>query len=295
MLPPHLKGYIQIATAAVLFGLIGIFVKLTTQMPLGSIIFYRLLFGLVAIALFFACCRRLSELRPGQKKQYIFLLGLMQAGTMLFYFLSVKYTSVSIAALLLYTAPVYVTLLSPFLLKEYINHRSIFALAISIIGVILVIRPDTLFQDVDHTYLIGLAAGLLSGLLYGGMIITSRYLKDDYTGTTQGTWALLITLILFTPYSVAITAEVLLDNLVVLVLFGIISTALAIVLYLSGLMQVRAQNASIVALLEPASAVVFAYLILSEPITVSMLAGGALILLGAVIITRERPVEIAHE
>jgi len=77
MLPTHLKGYIQIATAAVLFGLIGIFVKLTTQMPLGSIIFYRLLFGLVAITLFFACCRRLSELRLGQKKQYILLLGLM--------------------------------------------------------------------------------------------------------------------------------------------------------------------------------------------------------------------------
>jgi len=295
MLPPHLKGYIQIATAAVLFGLIGIFVKLTTQMPLGSIIFYRLLFGLVAIALFFACCRRLSELRLGQKKQYILLLGLMQAGTMLSYFISVKHTSVSIAVLLLYTAPVYVTLLSPLLLKEYINRRSIFALVISIIGVILVIRPDTLFQDVDYTYLIGLAAGLVSGVLYGGMTLTSRYLKDDYTGTTQAAWALLITLLIFTPYSVAITQKVLLDNLGVLVLFGLISTALALVLYLSGLMQVRAQNASIVALLEPASAVVFAYLILSEPVTVSMLAGGALILLGAVIISRERPVEIANE
>jgi len=295
MLPTHLKGYIQIATAAVLFGLIGIFVKLTTQMPLGSIIFYRLLFGLVAIALFFACCRRLSELRLGQKKQYILLLGLMQAGTMLSYFISVKHTSVSIAVLLLYTAPVYVTLLSPLLLKEYINRRSIFALVISIIGVILVIRPDTLFQDVDYTYLIGLAAGLVSGVLYGGMTLTSRYLKDDYTGTTQAAWALLITLLIFTPYSVAITQKVLLDNLGVLVLFGLISTALALVLYLSGLMQVRAQNASIVALLEPASAVVFAYLILSEPITASMLAGGALILLGAVIISRERPVEIANE
>jgi drug/metabolite transporter (DMT)-like permease len=295
MLPPHLKGYIQIATAAVLFGLIGIFVKLTTQMPLGSIIFYRLLFGLVAIALFFACCRRLSELRLGQKKQYILLLGLMQAGTMLSYFISVKHTSVSIAVLLLYTAPVYVTLLSPLLLKEYINRRSIFALVISIIGVILVIRPDTLFQDVDYTYLIGLAAGLVSGVLYGGMTLTSRYLKDDYTGTTQAAWALLITLLIFTPYSVAITQKVLLDNLGVLVLFGLISTALALVLYLSGLMQVRAQNASIVALLEPASAVVFAYLILSEPVTASMLAGGALILLGAVIISRERPVEIANE
>jgi len=214
---------------------------------------------------------------------------------MLSYFLSVKYTSVSIAALLLYTAPVYVILLSPFLLKEYINRRSIFALAISIIGVILVIRPDTLFQDVDHTHLIGLAAGLVSGLLYGGMIITSRYLKDYYTGTTQGTWALLITLLIFSPYSVAITPKILLDNLVVLVLFGLISTALALVFYLSGLMQVRAQNASIVALLEPASAVVFAYLILSEPVTVSMLAGGALIILGAVLVSRERPVEGTHQ
>jgi len=219
----------------------------------------------------------------------------MQAGTMLSYFISVKHTSVSIAVLLLYTAPVYVTLLSPLLLKEYINRRSIFALVISIIGVILVIRPDTLFQDVDYTYLIGLAAGLVSGVLYGGMTLTSRYLKDDYTGTTQAAWALLITLLIFTPYSVAITQKVLLDNLGVLVLFGLISTALALVLYLSGLMQVRAQNASIVALLEPASAVVFAYLILSEPITASMLAGGALILLGAVIISRERPVEIANE
>jgi drug/metabolite transporter (DMT)-like permease len=290
-----LKGYIQIATAAVLFGLIGIFVKLTTQMPLGSIIFYRLLFGIIAIALFFTCCGRLSELLVVQKKQYILLLGLLQAGTMLSYFFSVKHTSVSIAVLLLYTAPVYVTLLSPLLLKEYINRRSIFALVISIIGVILVILPDTFIGNVDHIYLIGLAAGLVSGLTYAGMTLASRYLKDYYTGTAQGAWALLITMLIFSPYSVAITPQVLLDNLAVLILFGLISTALALVLYLNGLMQVRAQNASIVALLEPASAVVFAYLILSEPVTVSMLAGGALILLGAVIITREKPVEIAHE
>ena len=295
MLPPHLKGYTQIATGAILYGLIGIFVKMTTQMPLGSIIFYRLLFGLIAIAIFFACCRRLSELRVVKKKQYILLLGLMQAGTMLSYFFSLKHTSVSIAVLLLYTAPVYVTLLSPLLLKEYISHRSIFALAISIVGVILVIRPGTLFQDVDYTYLIGLAAGLMSGLFYGVMTITSRYLKDFYTGTAQGAWALLITLLIFSPYSVAITAKVLLDNLTVLFMFGLIPTALALVFYLSGLMQVRAQNASIVALLEPASAVVFAYLILSEPVTVSMLAGGALILLGAVLVSRERPVECTHQ
>lgn len=295
MLPLHFKAYLQIATAALLFGLIGIFVKLTTQMPIGSIIFYRLLIGLAAVGLFFTCCRRLSELRPGAKKQYLLLLGLLQAGTMLSFFFSVRHTSVSIAVLLLYTAPVYVTLLSPLLLKEGITRRSISALVLAVIGVILVIRPESLLQDIHDLYILGLAAGLVSGMAYAGIILTSRYLKDYYTGTAQGTWALLITMLIFSPYSAAVTPGILLDNLPVLILFGLIPTALGLVLYLTGLMQVRAQNASIIALLEPVSAVVFAYLILSEPISLSMLAGGVLILLGALIISRERPVECTHQ
>jgi EamA domain-containing membrane protein RarD len=65
MLSPLLKGHVQVAS--ILFGTIGIFVSLTSQMPIGSIIFYRLLFGIAAIALFFACCCRLSELHPKEK------------------------------------------------------------------------------------------------------------------------------------------------------------------------------------------------------------------------------------
>jgi hypothetical protein len=60
-------------------------------------------------------------------------------------------------------------------------------------------------------------------------------------------------------------------------------------------MQVRAQNSSIVALPEPANVVVFAYLLLCEPVTASMLAGRALILLDAVLFSRERPVACTHQ
>ncbi|MCK4928863.1 MAG: EamA family transporter [Methanosarcinales archaeon] len=294
MYPPHLKGHLQIAAAATLFGLIGIFVKLTTQMPLGSIIFYRLLFGLIAIAIFFGCCGRLSELRLRDKKGYILLLGLFQAGTMFSYFFSVKYTSVSIAVLLLYTAPVYVTLLSPLILKEHVTRSSLLALGISSAGVFMVIQPGNLFQGVNSMYIIGLAAGLVSGLCYASIIITSRYLREYYSGTAQAAWALFITMVIFSPYAVAIPGRVVLDNLSVLVLFGLLPTAVALIFYLNGLMRVRAQSASIIALLEPVSAVVFAFIILSEPVTYATIMGGGLILVGAVLVSREWGVESSH-
>ena len=295
MVSPHLKGLLQVASASILFGTIGIFVSLTSQMPIGSIIFYRLLFGMAAIALFFACCGRLSELHPNEKKQYLLLLGILQAGTMLSYFVSVKHTTVSIAVLLLYTAPIYVTLLSPLTLKEPITRRNLSALVLSLAGVILVIRPGAVLHDTDSMYLIGLGCGLISGLLYACMILTSGYLKDYYTGTAQAAWAIVITLTIFLPYSAAISGGVLLDNLYLLILLGLLPTAASLTLYFSGLAYVRAQNASIIALLEPISAVVFAFVILSQPITSTILAGGALILLGALMVSRERGVEAVYK
>ena len=246
---PLLKGHIEVASAAILFGTIGIFVSLVNRMPIGSIIFYRLLFGITAIAIFFACCGRLGELRLKENKRYIFLLGILQAGTMLSYFISVKYTTVAISVLLLYTAPIYVTLLSPLLLKEPVTRRSLSALVLSMAGVILVIQPGAVFQDMGSMYAIGLLCGLISGLLYACMILTSRYLKGYYTGTAQAAWAIIITLVIFLPYSTAISSGVLLDNLYLLILLGLLPTAASLTLYFSGLAYVRAQNASIIALL----------------------------------------------
>lgn len=287
----HIKGYIQVAAAAVLFGLIGIFVKLVSDMQLGSIIFYRLLISLAVIAVYFAISGRFSDLRLKESKIFIVLLGLFQAATMFGFFSSIKYTTVPIAVLLLYTAPIYVALLSPIVLKERITQHGLAALILSITGVIMIIQPGAVLGE--EMYGIGLVAGLVSGLAYAGMILTSRHLRHQYSGTVQAAWALFLTMVIFTPYS-AVPAGVLMDNLLILCLFGLVPTV-ALVLYLSGLAHVRAQNASIVGLLEPASAVVFAFIILREPISSTTLIGGMLILSGAVIVSRERPVEYVHE
>jgi drug/metabolite transporter (DMT)-like permease len=295
MYSPLLKGHLQVASASILFGTIGILVSLTSQMPIGSLIFYRLFFGIAAIVILFACCGRLSELHPKEKKQYLLLLGILQAGTMFSYFISVKYSTVSIAVLLLYTAPIYVTLLSPLTLNEPITRYSLSALVLSLAGVILIIRPGVVFHDTNSMYLIGLGCGLISGLLYACMILTSRHLKSYYTGTAQAAWAIIITLIIFLPYATAISWEVLLDNLYLLILMGLLPTAGSLTLYFSGLAYIRAHNASIIALLEPVSAVILAAIILSQPITSTILAGGGLILISALIVSGKRDVEAVHK
>ncbi|NIA03158.1 MAG: EamA family transporter [Nitrospirae bacterium] len=287
----NLKGYSQVAAGAILFGFIGIFVKLIPDMSVGSIIFYRLLVSIITVAFYFALTGRFNELILKEKKGYILLLGLFQAGTMLGFFISIKYTTVAIAVLLLYTAPIYVALFSPLILKEPITRHGLAALILAITGVIMVVQPQTISRD--NGQVIGLAAGLVSGLAYAYLILAARKLKNHYTGTVQASWALFITMVIFIPYSV-VPSGVLFNNLLLLIPFGFIPT-IALILYLSGLRHIKAQNASIMGLLEPVSAAIFAYIILSEPLSIPTLIGGGLILLGAFLVSREKPVEYIHE
>ena len=76
---------------------------------------------------------------------------------------------------------------------------------------------------------------------------------------------------------------------------GLIPTALSLVLYLDGIRLIRAQNASVIGLLEPLGAVVLSFLILHEVISLTTLMGGGFILLAALLASWEKPVEMVHE
>jgi drug/metabolite transporter (DMT)-like permease len=280
----YFKGYSQVIAASILYGLIGIFIKLITDMPIGSIIFFRLLFALGGITLYLAVSGRFFELRLREKKNYLLMLGLFEASAVLANFYSIRYTTVSIAVLLLYTTPIYVTLLSPLVLKEKITHRSIIALVLSITGVILVVQPQTQQNGIN---IIGAALGLASGILFALMILTSRKIRDIYTGTAQATWSMIVSLIVFSPFAFAVSEDVLKAHMQLLILFGLIPTAIGGILYFSGLRLIKAQSASIISLLEPVSAVVFAFIILSNPIAITTVLGGGFILVGAFIMSRE--------
>ncbi len=278
------SGYGEIITASVLWGLAGILAKMITGMPAQSIIFYRVAFASIIIFIFLLTSSNLNLIKLGDKKMYLLLFAILQAATMMAYFVSLLNASVPVAVLLLYTAPVYVTLFSPWLLKESSTKKGIIALVFSFAGVVLIVDPGKLEFSM---YSIGILAGIISGIAYAFQIMTSKYLSARYSGYTQAFWGFVIATLILLPVGM-MPLDMVFRNMDYLVLLAIFPTILAVSLYFNGLKKVRAQSASILGLIEPVSAVILAVLILGEQISTPELIGGALILIGAALVMKEK-------
>lgn len=280
MEPQHIKANIQVIAASVIYGFSGIFFMYVKNMTAGAVVFYQLLFGLLALTGYLTVTGKLSEIRLRGKRKNLILLGAFNAGAMVSYYMAVSFTNVSISVLLLYTAPFYVLLLAPFFLKEKHNKKSLVALILSLTGVVMVIGPENLVSGsgIEPAYLYGVLMGLFSGFFYACVTITSRDLRNEYSGLEQLFISTLVTLLLLLPFVKQASVTVIVDNLPVLLFLGITITSMGSILYFTGLLHVKAQNASILSLLEPVSAIFFAYLLLKDPISAETLFGCALIL-----------------
>lgn len=280
MEPQHIKANIQVIAASVIYGFSGIFFMYVKNMAAGSVVFYQLLFGLLALAGYLAVTGKLSRIKLRGKRKILILLGVWQAGAMVSYYTAVSFTNVSISVLLLYTAPFYVLLLAPILLKEKYSRKNLAALILSLAGVIIVIGPENLVfgSNLEPGYLFGVLMGLFSGLFYACITITSRYLRDEYSGLEQLFISTCVTVILLLPFVMQAATKSLTENLPILLFLGVTITSVGSILYFTGLVHVKAQNASILSLLEPVSTIFFAYLLLKDPIPAETLLGCVLIL-----------------
>ncbi len=277
----NFKGYGEIVTASILWGSAGILAKMISGMSAESIIFYRVTIAFIIILFVLLISGNLNKVRLKDKRIYLVLFSILQITTMLTFFVSILRASVSVAVLLLYSAPVYITVLSPLLLKERSTRKGWFALVLSIFGILLIVDFGKI-QPLQHP--LGIIAGILSGISYAFQVMTSKYISVTYSGYTQAFWSFLIATLLLTPAGF-VPFEVVSRNLIYLLLLAVFPTILAVSLYFNGLKKVRASNASILGLIEPLSAVILAVLILNENISIPVILGGAFILAGAALVT----------
>ncbi len=290
MEPQRIRANAQVIAASVIFGFAGIFFLYVKDMATGPVVFYQLLFGFIALAAYLAATGKFSGIRLRGKRKALLLLGIWQAGVMLSYYTAVSFTNVSISVLLLYTAPFYVLLIAPVLLKEKPSKKSLVSLLISLVGVVIVVGPDNLVSgsaDGGSGYLLGALMGLFSGFFYACIIMTSRYLRDEYSGLEQLFISTCVTLVILFPYTRQASMVSLIENLPVLIFLGVIITSVGSILYFTGLVHVKAQNASIISLLEPVSAIFFAYILFKDPVSAKTILGCVLILLSSLLVSLE--------
>jgi drug/metabolite transporter (DMT)-like permease len=289
------KHHFELLTACIIYGTVGIFMEWLRDMSVGSIIFYRVLFGLSAILCYLAITGNLGQLSLKRKKNYLLLLGILYVSQMFSYYSAIRYLGASSAVLLIYTDPIYLTFLAPLLLGEKNTRKTIFALFLGLIGVFYVTRPEGGFENLDFgsNYLKGVFFGLAGGLFSSGVIISVRYLRDEYNGLTQLFWESAISLIFLSPFAFSLPGHVLAANLQVLMLFGVLITGIGAVFYIRGVAGVDAITGSILTLLEPVSCIFFDYTILGNPIHSGMLIGSVFILAAAFLISLDNIALIA--
>jgi drug/metabolite transporter, DME family len=279
------RGYAFIVAAAVLWGMIGPFSRLAFQEGIApmEVAFWR---ALLAWALFggHAIIRREVRLYP---KDIPVILVFGVCGVSLFYFfyqMAVKQGGAALAAVLLYTAPAWVIVLSRVFLKEAITPIKITAMVLTLIGISAISMGKDAGQGGSPVSVSAILFGLSSGFCYSLYYIFGKHFTGRYSSYNLFLYVLpigalgLLPWVVFTPKTP--TAWLALISLAVICTYGANSC------YYLGLKYLEAGRASITATLEPVVAAVVAYFWWGEMFTVQSYMGSAVILAAVVLMIR---------
>lgn len=278
-----------VLSAGTLWGVMGVFVrKLGTYgfSPL-QIACLRILFGAVLFLLITAVFRR--DLLKIQPRDVGLFLGMGLLSLLLFtvcYFTTISLASLSVAAILLYTSPIWVMLMSAVCFREKITRRKLLCAAMAFGGCVLV---SGIGSAASLSPMV-IVTGLLSAVGYGLYSIFGTFALRKYQPLTVTTYAFLFgaagALLLCNPAQIArvICESGQPGRLVLLItVTAFVTAVLPYLLYTVGLSRMRASAAAIMASIEPVVATTAGALVFGEALTVPAFAGIALVL-GAIVV-----------
>ena len=273
-----------IILAGCLWGSMGLFVRRLGAMGLSAMEIVEIR-SILAVLILLPCTalkdRRLLKLRP---RNLWPLVGSGILSIVFFnfcYFSTISRMNLSAAAILLYTAPIFVMLLSLVLFHERLTPRKLLALGLAFSGCCLVSGLTSATQALS---LSGLLLGLGSGFGYALYSIFSRFSLNQGLGSITITdYTFLFAALggaVFTDFGQIADAfsQYGLPLLVFLVVYCLVTTVFPYLLYTTGLGCVENGPASVLASVEPVVATLLGFAVFGETPTISALVGMALVL-----------------
>jgi drug/metabolite transporter (DMT)-like permease len=256
-----------------LFGLSGLFGKFL-DLPATVIVLGRTGFATLALGLVLGLGGQTLRPRSAQDLLGMALLGGLLAFHWVSFFHSIQLATVAIGLLTFSSFPVFVTLLEPLLFKTPWRWRDGAIAALVVLGVALVI-PE--YRPGSATTL-GAIWGLLSGLSFALLQLLNKGYRQRYSALAiafyQDFFACLSLLAIAPLTSLALSTR----EVVLLLVLGVLCTAVAHTLFIESLAVLRTQTASIISALEPVYGILLAALVLGEVPSFRTLVGGGLIL-----------------
>ncbi|ACV67650.1 DMT family transporter [Desulfohalobium retbaense] len=240
--------------------------------------FYRGAIGLLFVCGWLALRPMQSGLKSPRLWSWSAIAGLGVAGNFAFYFVSISEGSVAVAATLMYCAPVFVYLVSFALKLEKPTLPKWAAIGLVMIGVVLLTRVYDV--GAGSVTLVGIGAGLLSGLSYAVFIFGFKYAAPH--GSPQAilviAFAALAAILFWLGDAEQTVAVLSTPSWPWFAVLGVLGAGLSFLFYIVGLHHTAPSVASIVAMVEPVTASLFGVVVLHENLAGPQILGMALIL-----------------
>lgn len=284
------KAYLSIILGASFWGLISIFVQKLYSFGFNSLEIVTLRVSTAAVLMVIYIIFSDMSVFKIKLKDSPFFIGTGVLSIVFFswcYFSAIKIIPVSVAVILLYTAPAFVAILSRIIFKELLTKRKIIALLLTFMGIILIVGWP---QAGGKVSFIGLLLGLGSGFGYSLYSIFGKAALNNYSSKTITTYSFVFASIFMIPLSKLWTKSHLFKDETVwlyIIGLGLIPTVLAYILYTIGLSKIESSKASITATVEPLVATGVGVIIYNEVLTLRHLGGMVLVIMAIILINKK--------
>ena len=294
MLSDKRKGFLFVALSGILSGTIVFGGKVLSDFGFSLFQVSTLPYLIAAIfVLPFLFKSGFSGFKKSPK--LLVLYAFVSAGTVLCQFGGVVFgVSVAVVVLLLYAQPLWTILISHFFLKEKISLAQVIAGVLVLVGVFLLVDPSSLFGSQN---LVGVLFALLGGVFLSLWVVVGSLTSKKnispflifFTGSAGGA----IFCILFYPVLLFLSPTLPVVGLsfdlpvfvfVLLFVFSLVSVIGAHIFYYLGAKRLPTITSGIIMLLEPLVGVILSTVFLSQPVTIFVVFGGFLILLGNLLV-----------
>lgn len=282
------KYKIQFVLSMIIFGTMGLIVRYI-DLSSSEIALLSSSIGCLFLMIVFLMRKRTISWKLVKVNACIlFFSGIALGGNWMFLYQAYDHTTLTNATLGYYFAPVFVMILSPFILKEQLPVKKIICIGIAIIGMLMIVGNGVSASGTED--LLGIVFGLLSGTCYATLMLLNKFIR--LMGRLEITIIQLgITALLLLPY-VFLTEgfgvfEVSKSSVPFIIILGIVNTGVGFWLFFSGMEKLKGQSIAMLSYVDPFVAILISAVILREHMTIVQIIGGAL-LLGSTFISENK-------
>ncbi|MFB6153356.1 MAG: DMT family transporter [Halodesulfurarchaeum sp.] len=270
------------------FGTLAIFGRLADAAGLSvvTLLAFRFLLATPLVWLPLAGTGRLQRLE-GRILWLALAMGAVGYAAMSFLFLfGVNRTGAGLGGILLYVYPAIVVAIAATVLQEQITRRTVAAVGLALLGVVMVTRGQPTTVDP-----IGVVAVLLAAVVYSGYITVGRVVLESVDPASLSAYvipAAALTFVLVGVGSGTVSVPVTPEEWGIVIGVAVVATAVPILSFFVAVSAIGASRTSIVSTFEPVFTVALGALLLDERLTVGTLIGGGAVLAGVLLVQSEQ-------